>query len=91
MENNDNFFPQHLASPMQVLWFDSDDLAIALLFFMLASVFGGWAWILFLLGPYLYLRIKMNYPKSFLKHFLYFSGLKTPRNLPSAFEKRFGE
>ncbi|MCK4487667.1 MAG: hypothetical protein KAU38_13025 [Desulfobacterales bacterium] len=85
------FNPQYLASPLQILWFETDEVATLLIFFIISSLFGGWSWLLLFVGPYLYLRLKKNYPKSFIKHSLYFLGLKTPRNYPSTFEKFFCE
>ncbi|MBE9572413.1 MAG: hypothetical protein IMF11_17440 [Proteobacteria bacterium] len=85
------FNPQYLASPLQILWFETDEVATLLIFFIISSLFGGWSWLLLFVGPYLYLRLKKNYPKSFIKHSLYFLGLKTPKNYPSTFEKFFCE
>jgi len=84
-------FPKYLSAPVQVLWFEPDDLGILLFSFTLALIFGGLCWLLLFLLPYLYSRFKRKYPKSFFKHLLYFSGVKTPEKYPTAFEKRFLE
>ncbi|NVM20475.1 MAG: conjugal transfer protein TraL [Desulfobacterales bacterium] len=91
VQDKENYFPQYLASPLQVLWFETDEVATLLIFFIISSLFGGWSWLLFFVGPYFYLRLKKSYPKSFIRHSLYFLGLKTPRNYPSTFEKFFCE
>lgn len=91
MQEKDSYFPQYLASPLQILWFEADEVAVVLIFFIISSVFGGWSWLLCVAGPYSYLKLKKKYPKSFLKHSLYFSGLMTPKNYPSFFERTFFE
>jgi type IV conjugative transfer system protein TraL len=91
MQDTENYFPQYLASPLQILWFETDEVATLLICFIISSLFGGWSWLLLFLGPYFYLRLKKNYPKSFIKHSLYFLGLKTPKHYPSTFEKSFCE
>ena len=91
MQDTENYCPQYFASPLQVLWFETDEVATLLIFFIISSLFGGWSWLLLFVGPYLYLRLKKNYPKSFIKHSLYFLGLKTPKNYPSTFKKFFCE
>ena len=91
MNDKQDFFPQYLSAPLQVLWFEADELAVMIIFFTISSLYGGWFWLSLILGPFFYLRIKKNYPKSFIKHLLYFAGLKTPRNYPSFFEKLFLE
>ncbi|MDL1977039.1 MAG: type IV conjugative transfer system protein TraL [Deltaproteobacteria bacterium] len=91
MNDKQDFFPQYLSAPLQVLWFEADELAVMVIFFTIASLFGGWFWLSLIVGPFLYLRIKKNYPKSFIKHLLYFVGLQAPPNYPSFFEKLFLE
>ena len=84
-------FPQYLSSPVQVLWFEADELAIILLSFMVASIFKGYFWFTVLIAPFLYTRYKLRYPRGFLKHMLYFSGIKELQHYPSAFHKEFLE
>jgi len=84
-------FPQYLSAPFQVLWFESDEVGIILLFFMISSVFGAWTWILLILGPCLYSKAKKKYPKGFLRHMLYFTGLKELKHCPNFFDNFFVE
>ena len=84
-------FPQYLSSPIQVLWFEADELSIILLSFMIASIFKGWFWLLMIVAPFLYSRYKLRYPRGFLKHMLYLSGIKDLRAYPTAFHKEFLE
>jgi len=76
---------------MQVLWFESDEIGIILICFMLGAIFKGWFWLLVIVGPYFYSRSKLKYPRGFLKHVLYLSGIKDLHSYPSTFEKAFYE
>ncbi len=84
-------FPQYLSSPIQVLWFEPDDLGIIMLFFMVGSIFKGVFWIFLVIGPLAYVKVKARYPKSFLKHMLYLSGIKTLKGYPDYYVNRFNE
>jgi len=84
-------FPQYLSSPIQVLWFETDELGIIMLCFLLAEILNGWFWLLLIIGPFIYSRSKLKYPRGFLKHMLYLSGIKGLHNYPSTFEKTFVE
>ena len=84
-------FPQYLSSPMQVLWWESDEVAIILTLLAMALVFGGIFWIVMFAGSGLYSGVKKKYPKGFLKHMIYFSGMKDLKHYPSAFQSKFSE
>ncbi|BCO09250.1 hypothetical protein GF1_16260 [Desulfolithobacter dissulfuricans] len=84
-------FPQYLSNPIQVLWFESDELSIIVLFFVLAMIYGGLAWILFFAGPYLYSRSKKTKPRGYLFHLLYMIGLNKMKHYPEYFDKDFNE
>ncbi len=82
-------FPQYLSAPFQVLWFETDELGVLVIFFLLAMVFGSFFWLLIVVGPYLYSRVKRKYPRGFLKHSLYFLGILKMKGYPLFFEQRF--
>jgi type IV conjugative transfer system protein TraL len=84
-------FPQYLSSPFQVLWFETDELVIVVVFLIFALIFGYLFWLLLFVGPYLYTRLKKKYPRGFLRHVLYFIGLIRLKGYPSYFEKEFFE
>lgn len=84
-------FPQYLSSPLQVFWFEADELAIVLIAFMIGSIFKGWFWLLLIFGPFFYTRYKLKYPRGFLKHSLFLSGLKDFAGYPTRFQKEFFE
>lgn len=85
-------FPQYLTAPFQVLWFETDDLGIILIFLTLTLIFESMFWVaLLFVGPYIYLKMKKKYPRGFLKHLQYFTGLNDMKGYPSFFEKEFIE
>jgi len=84
-------FPQYLSNPIQVLWFESDELVVILFFFVLAMLYGGLAWILFFAGPYYYSHLKRNRPRGYLCHVMYMACLVNMENYPLYFEKEFCE
>ena len=84
-------FPQYLSSPMQVLWFEADELGIILFFVTLGFIYGNIFYLLMFLGPFLYRRSKSKYPTGFLQHCAYFIGLAKFSFYPDAFTKTFIE
>lgn len=84
-------FPKYLSSPYQVLWFESDDIALIAMFLTLALIFGNVFWILLFAGPVVYMKFKKHYPRGFLKHLLYFIGFVKFHGYPQFFEKEFLE
>lgn len=88
---NEKRFPRYLSAPFQVLWFETDEIGIIFLFFFIALIFGSFLWLLVILGPWSYIKLKKKYPRGFLKHVFYFIGLTQLRHYPSFFDKDFLE
>jgi type IV conjugative transfer system protein TraL len=84
-------FPQYLSRPMQFLWWESDELAVLLLFVGLAMMFEGVFWLLPFVGSYTFVRLKREHPKDFLRHVFYFIGLTRLRGYPEYWEREFSE
>jgi len=85
-------FPQYLSSPTQILWWEFDQLAIAMLSFMVALLQGGWLmWVTFFLVQFFYARAKKNRPRGFMQHIIYMFGLSNINNYPEYFEQVFHE
>lgn len=84
-------FPVYLSKPYQILWFEPDDLGIALVFFALAMIYGGFFWIPVFVAPWFYSKTKAAYPRGFFKHLLYFCGIHHFKMYPTFFERRFLE
>ena len=85
-------FPQYLGAPVQILFWESDELGLMAGVFSLAVSFGGWLlWALVFITPWYYRRMKMKYPRGFFLHLLYFVGLIEMKNYPTYFEQCFIE
>ena len=84
-------FPQYLSRPFQVLWFEVDELTIFLFTLTVALIYGGLAWIVFVLVQYGDIRTKRHKPRGFFKHLLYASALLRMKNYPGYFEQEFHE
>lgn len=84
--------PQYLSEPLQVLFFDQDEVGVAFIILALCLVFGGlfW-WTMLLVVPFVYRKAKKKYPKSFLRHCLYVIGLMPLEYYPGFFEDQFRE
>jgi len=91
MADSSRKFPQYLSRSFQVLWLELDELAIFLFLLTMALVYGGLAWVGFVVGQYWYSRIKRRRPRGFLKHILYLSGFVSMKNYPDYFQQEFHE
>lgn len=83
--------PLWLGSPMQMLWWETDEVIVIMTCLSAAVLVGGWAWLALLVGPFGYIRLKKAYPRGYLKHMLYFAGVAKFDGYPSHFEKKFSE
>ncbi len=84
-------YPQYLSAPVQVLWFEIDELGVVFLSLILALVLEGVFYLLLFILPYVYSKMKRKYPRGFLGHVLYFVGITTLHGYPQFFEKEFIE
>ncbi len=84
-------FPQYLSKPLQVLWFETDELIIFIFSLTLALTFGKLMWIVFFVFQYFYTKTKRTKPRGFLRHSLYVFGLLKMKNYPDYFEREFRE
>lgn len=83
--------PQYLHRPYQILFFDAEDVALIMLLFVLAMLFGYVFWFLLFVVPYVYMKVKKKYPRGFLKHIIYRLGIISFKGAPSVFERNFRE
>jgi hypothetical protein len=86
-------FPQYLSKPYQVLWFEPDDIALIVVSAVIFGThIGGWlGWLMVVLVPIGYGRLKRNYPRGFIKHVGYFLGIMSFRGYPTYFQQKFRE
>ncbi len=89
---NDITVPQKLGAPYQVFWFEEDDISIGSIALSIYIIDGTWLSFFASIGIcWLYYYFKKKYPKSFLKHMLYFSGLMSIKSYPTTFQNEFNE
>ena len=79
--------PKYLHQPLQILWFNVEELGIAVVFYLMAVIFGGWWWLSVVAGPYLYMNVSRGKPRGYLKHVLYGWGIYELEGYPSPFTK----
>jgi len=83
--------PQYLHKQHQVLFFESDELALIMFLFLLALMFGYIFWLLLFVVPIGYFKVKKKFPRGALKHMFYMLGLINFKGTPNYFEKKFYE
>lgn len=77
--------PQYLHRPFQLLFWESDELALIIIMFTLAYLGSSWfLWVLFVAVNYTYSRFKKSYPRGFLRHMLYSFGFIRLKAYPNA-------
>lgn len=84
-------FPQYLSRPIQILWFETDELVLCLFTLTLALLYGKIMWLVFFVSQYLYTRTKRKNSRGFLKHLLYMLGFVQMKNYPEYFDREFHE
>lgn len=84
-------FPQYLSAPFQILWYETDELGVLMFSLVLAFMYGNVFWLLVVLAPYFYSKMKKSRPRGFLRHILYFAGLIKFKGYPAYFDKEFRE
>jgi hypothetical protein len=78
--------------PIQVLWFDMEDIAVLLMMYVLWMVMDK-IWLLPLVGlvPYLFHNVKAGKPRGFMRHVLYEFGFAKLDGYPPAQVIKFEE
>lgn len=82
-----------MSAPIDVLWWELDQVAIALITCSLAFAMhsGMLTWGAVLLINYLYNRNKKDKPRGFLKHVIYIIGFIKLERYPEYFDQIFNE
>ena len=84
--------PQYLHRPFQLLFWESDELALIIIMITLASIGSSKIlWLLTIVLPMTYSRMKKSYPRGFLKHMLYSLGFIKFSHYPNAETQRYFE
>jgi hypothetical protein len=83
--------PQYLHLPLQILWFDTEEVSVIVMSYLISIIFGGYAWFLLVLGPCLYISIKRRQPRGYLVHTLHRLGFAKLVGYPGPQAKEFYE
>lgn len=83
--------PQYLHLPLQILWFDVEELMVIVVLYVMSLVFGGFMWFGLVIGPYLFMQAKRKYQRGFLRHLLYQGGIYTLEGYPGPYDNEFYE
>lgn len=84
--------PRYLHLPIQILWFDVEDLGLIVVCYTLAMIVDSWyAAPIVVLVPYLFRTAKADKPRGFLRHALYAYGFQPLRRYPSPQVREFFE
>lgn len=83
--------PQYLHMPVQIIWFESDEIMVILFGYLIGNLFGGWAWAAIAVLPWPYIIAKKKNPRGYLKHLLYMLGFLKIDGYPIYFSQEFNE
>jgi conjugal transfer pilus assembly protein TraL len=93
MENGKGWFPRYFDSPIQILWWEIDEILPLFLMLMIGLFFGSFlfcAVIGFVLF-WLITKYKKNLPNGYIGNILYMTGLRRIKGYPSYLENKFRE
>lgn len=83
--------PQYLHLPIQVLWFDANEIALIVMFYLAAMMFGGVFWIALFFGPAVLIPIKRRQARGFFSHLMLAFGFKKLKGYPLPTSNWFAE
>jgi len=83
--------PKYLHKPLQILWFDVNEIVMIVIFYMFAMMFGGLAWFLVILGPLILIPFKRKQPRGYIQHVICYLGYSKMIGYPLPVSKRFRE
>jgi type IV conjugative transfer system protein TraL len=84
--------PRYLHLPVQILWFDMEDIGVILASYAIWMVMDSW-WLLpiVVLVPWMFKTMKADKPRGFLRHLLYAYGLQKLERYPGPQTMHFDE
>jgi hypothetical protein len=82
---------QYLHQPLQILWFDTSEVAMLVLLYIFALVVGGLAWIGLLIIPFFLIPYKRTLQRGFFQHVLYAYGWRDIKGYPAPTAYQFFE
>jgi len=83
--------PEYLHRPIQVLWFEQDELLSIVMGYVVGFMAGGWWYLCVIAVPYAYIKVRRRRARGFLIHLQYTLGLLTFKGYPGAFQNNYSE
>ncbi len=81
--------PQYLHRPIQLLWWEQDEIVSIIIGYLLGFFLGGWWYLSLIAVPYAYIRFRRQMPRGFLLHLQYRAGLMSFKGYPHYFIREF--
>ena len=84
--------PRYLHLPVQILWFDKEDVAVIMVSYVFWMILSSWYVLpIVVLLPWYFKHLKATKPRGFLRHVLYQYGFASLKGYPSPMTERFEE
>jgi len=84
--------PRYLHLPVQILWFDLEDIAVLIVMYVIWMLMDKFALLpIFIVAFYLFHKLKVSKPRGFLRHILYEFGFMKLDGYPTLQVVRFDE
>ena len=84
--------PRYLHLPVQILWFDIEEIGLIIVCYTLAMIIDSWYAAPFVvLVPWIFKTVKAEKPRGFLRHALLAYGFQSLRGYPSPQIRAFHE
>jgi hypothetical protein len=83
--------PVYMHLPLQVLWFDTSEVTVIIVFYLAAMIFGGVMWYLLIIGPYALISFTRSQARGYIKHLMYVFGWTNIVGYPNPSAMRFCE
>jgi len=84
--------PRYLHLPLQVLWFDMEDIGVILVMYVFWLMLDHWfGLVLLVFVPYWFKKLKESKPRGYLRHVLYRYGFQKLKAYPSPASRVFHE
>lgn len=83
--------PRYIHKPLQILWFDVNEVIIIVMFYLASMTFGGLMWLLLIVGPALFIPYKRKQSRGYFQHLLYKAGFVQLTGYPLPITSKFKE
>jgi hypothetical protein len=81
---------KYIHQPIQILWFDQNEIFIFIAAYMFGMMGGGVFWCSLLVTPF-FIKYKRKQNRGYFNQLIYFYGFRKMKGYPDPSEKRFYE